>query len=236
MVDSVSSTGALDTIERRLHSRSHVAGVALVSHPDHGDTGACLVRNLSSGGALLLSSPPLAAGVICRMVLTAPGLMGEQIEARVNRAGTTSDGAAWAAVEFLGMSEDQSLRLKRVISLELSMANAPAALVVDGRAAMLETVAAQLATHSRRSHLANSALTAVDWLNERGRHIAVALVGEEILGTTPTALFDYIGETFPQLHRVELDVAPAESSLRRLLDQAEAESAQHAPWHLSEFG
>jgi hypothetical protein len=235
LTSSDSSTGPLDTTERRRHSRSYVAGVAVVSNPHHDDTGACLVRNLSPGGALLLSSPPLAPGETCRMVLTAPGLMGEQIEIRVNRAGSTSDGAAWAAVEFVGVSEAQSLRLKRVISLELSMADAPAALVVDGRSSVLEAVAAQLAAHSRRSHLANSALTAVDWLNARKPHIAVALVGEQILGTTPAALLDYIGEAFPEVHRIELDRLPLESSLSQLLDRAEAESAQHAPWCLSEF-
>lgn len=235
MTTADSSKGPLDPIERRRHSRSYVAGVAVVTHPGHADTGACLVRNLSPGGALLLSSPPLSPGETCRLVLTAPGLMGEQIEARVHRAGATSDGAAWTAVEFLGMTETQMLRLKRVVALELGAADAPAALVVDGSSAQLQTIAAHLATHSRRSYLANSALTAIQWLDEQSRGIAIVLAGEKILGTTATALLDYVGETYPRMHRIEIDVAPTEAALRQALDRAESEPASHPPWRLSEL-
>ena len=235
MVDQDPSSGPLDTLERRRHSRSYVAGVALVSHPNHCDTGACLVRNLSTNGALLLSSPPLAPGETCRMVLTAPGLMGEQIEARVHRSGTTNDGAPWAAVEFVEMTEAQVLRLKHVIGLELTKSDAPAALIVDGRATVLGFIAGQLAHHSRPSHLANTALNAVAWLNERGRDISVAMIGQDILGTTASELLEYIGSEFPKIHRVVLDREASEDMLRRLLDRCEAEDAVHLPWHLSDF-
>jgi hypothetical protein len=225
----------LDDTERRRHSRSYVAGVAMLSHPKHGDTGACLVRNLSAGGALLLSSPPLAPGDTCHMVLTAPGLMGEAVDALVQRVGTSSDGAAWAAVEFLGLSEEMSHRLRRVVSLELLAPDTPAVLLVDGSEATLKAAADQLAKCSRKTYLASTAVMAIDWLNERGRHIALALVGDNIVGTTPHALLSYVGEEFPKIHRAELDRAPSEASLRRLLDRIESETAQHAPWRLSEF-
>jgi hypothetical protein len=233
--DKTSSTGLLDDTERRRHSRSYVAGVAMLSHPKHHDTGACLIRNLSTSGALLLSSPPLAPGDTCRMVLTAPGLMGEAVDALVKRAGTASDGAAWAAVEFLELSEEMSHRLRRVVCLELIAPDTPAVLVVDGSEATLKATADQLAKHSRKAHLASTTVIAVDWLNERGRRIALALVGSNIVGTTPAGLLSYIGEEFPKIHRAELDRMPSEEMLRRLLDRIESEPAQHAPWRLSEF-
>lgn len=170
------------------------------------------------------------------MVLTAPGLMGEEIDARVHRAGTTKDGAPWAAVEFLRMSEAQVSRLHHVINLELLTANAPAVLVVDGVVGALQAVAEQLAKHSRRAHLANTSLQAINWLNEHGRRIALALVGEGFTGSTRTDLLDFVGETYPGIHRAELDCAPNSEGLRNLLDRVEAESPQHAPWRMSDFG
>lgn len=170
------------------------------------------------------------------MVLTAPGLMGEEIDARVHRAGTTKDGAPWAAVEFVRMSEAQASRLHHVINLELLTANAPAVLVVDGVVGALQAVADQLATHSRRAHLANTSLQAVNWLNEHGRRIALALVGDGFTGSTRKDLLDFIGETHPGIHRAELDCAPSSDGLRNLLDRVEAEGPQHAPWRMSDFG
>lgn len=235
MTDKTSSTDVLDPVERRRHSRSYVAGVALLSHPGQSDSGACLIRNLSTSGALLLSCPPLAPGDSYRMVLTAPGLMGEEIDAQVNRAGTTADGAPWAAVEFTSMSDAQAGRLRHVIELELRAANAPAVLVVDGSIPNLQVAAEHLAAHSRRAHLANTSLQVVNWLNEHGRRIALALVGYGFAGSTCQELLEFLGETYPTIHRTQLDCPPDSGAIRSLLDRAEAETARHAPWRMSDF-
>jgi len=235
VTEKTPSTGALDHVERRRHSRSYVAGVALLSHKGQSDSGACLVRNLSTNGALLLSSPPLAAGETCRMVLTAPGLMGEEIDARVHRAGTTKDGAPWAAVEFLGMTDAQTDRLRHVINLELLGADAPAVLVVDGSMDHLQAAAAQLATHSRRAHLAITSLQAINWLNEHGRGIALALIGDGFAGSTREEFLEYIGESYPRIHRAAVDCALSIELLCTVLDRVEAESPNHPPWRLSEL-
>ncbi|MGE5786518.1 MAG: PilZ domain-containing protein [Myxococcales bacterium] len=233
MSEKTSSTGVLDPVERRRHSRSYVAGVALLSSRGQGESGACLVRNLSTNGALLLSSPPLAPGETCRMVLTAPGLMGEEIDAQVHRAGTTKDGAPWAAVEFLRMTDAQAERLRHVINLELLAADAPAVLVVDGSMDNLKCAAAQLATHSRRAHLAVTSLQAINWLNEHGRRIALALIGDGFAGSTRQEFLDFIGENYPRIHRAEVDCALSVELLRAVLDRVEAESPNHSPWRLS---
>ena len=169
------------------------------------------------------------------MVLTAPGLMGEEVDAHVHRSGTTKDGAPWAAVEFLGMSESQAERLRHVIELELQVANAPAVMVVDGPMESLRTAAGHFASHSRRTHLANTSLQAINWLNEHGRRIALALVGEGIAGTSGSELLEYIGENYPTIHRARLDCPVTPDALRLMLDRVEAESAEHAPWCLSDF-
>jgi hypothetical protein len=206
--------------------------MALVSHPLHGDNDACLVRNLSANGALLLSSPPLSPGDTCLLVLTAPGLMGEELEARVSRAGTTSDGSAWAAVEFFDVTDVKLERLRRVVDLEQVLANAPAVLVVDGLYVTLQIIADLLAHHSRRTHLADTSLAAINWLNERNRHIALALIGNNIRGTTQAELLDYIGETYPHIHRVRMDQTPTDAQLCHLLDRTEADVTEHPPWSL----
>jgi hypothetical protein len=169
------------------------------------------------------------------MVLTAPGLMGEEVDAQVHRAGTTKDGAPWAAVEFVSMSDAQAARLRHVIDLELSAANAPAVLVVDGSIQKLQAAASHFATHSRRTHLANTSLQAINWLNEHGRRIALALVGDDVAGTTGEALLGFIAESFPKIHRARLDCPATAESLRLLLDRVEADSSEHKPWYLSDF-
>lgn len=169
------------------------------------------------------------------MVLTAPGLMGEEIDAHVHRAGTTKDGAQWAAVEFLRMTDAQADRLRHVINLELLATDAPAVLVVDGSMANLQDAATQLATHSRRAHLAVTSLQAINWLNEHGRRIALALIGDGFAGSTRQEFFEYLGENYPRIHRAEVDCSLSTELLRALLDRVEAESPNHAPWRLSEL-
>jgi hypothetical protein len=158
--------------------------------------------------------------------------MGEELEARVNRAGTTSDGAAWAAVEFTDVTNVKLSRLRRVVELEQLLANAPAVLVADGNPIRLQAIAANLAQHSRRTHLATTSLMTVNWLNERNRHIALALIGNDIQGTTQTDLLEYIGEMYPRIHRTRLFGTPTDATLVTMLDRAESEPASHEPWEL----
>jgi hypothetical protein len=125
--------------------------------------------------------------------------------------------------------------LEHAVHLELLLGAAPAVLIVDGSTARLQTLAAKLAEQSRRAHLANTSLIAVDWLNGRSRDIAVAMVGDNIAGTTQTALLSYLGDEFPDIHRVLLDCEPTAEALRRMLDCVESEVTTHAPWRLDEI-
>jgi hypothetical protein len=221
---------AANVEERRKHSRCYVAGVAVVSRPNHVGSDACLVRNLSVGGAMLLSSPPLPVGERCRVALTAPGLMGEEFSARIVRSGTATDGASWAAVEFHELSLGALERLERLVSLELSRAAAPAVLVVDSNAWKLAYITEQLAQHSRRTLLANTPLTAANWLVERSNEIALALVGVRMGSSVADELLALLAQRYPTIHRALFDEPFSGASMRRLLDRVEAEDPRHDPW------
>jgi hypothetical protein len=162
--------------------------------------------------------------------------MAEELRVRVVRSGTTSARTHWVAVEFDALSLDLRHRLEQVVSLELTRASAPSVLVVDNDEWKLAHMAEQLAQHSRRALLAMSSLEAIHWLTHAGKHVALAMIGDSVSGSSSATMLEYIGSEFPAVHRATFHEPYSESALRKLLDRVEIESASHKPWVPADFG
>lgn len=217
-------------LERRRHLRADVAAVATL-YVGEDCRGHYLVRNLSVGGALLVSGPALPSGTSCQVVLRGPGLGSTAVPlaAETLRASSTR-GEPGLAIAFQALPKAIEETLAAVVQGASEQTGRRAILVVDSDLDALATLAEDLARLGQRPLLARTPLEAVRWICDLETRIDAAFVSSSGVPGGGADLLAFIGEEFPHVHRVLVHGPLPAADLLALLDESSASTSLRAPW------
>lgn len=218
--------------DRRKHLRAYIPIAAtLKCHrapiPQDG-----LLQNLSEGGALVACRSEFELGELLQIVLHMPGGGDIRMQAVATRSGRYSDNTAYVAVAFQPPMQQAAQVIDEYIRSEAANRHSRAVLVIDGLSERLRLASELLVTRGYRPLLATTALQVTSLLETESDSVVLALIGSTLQSGSVIALVEWLGETYPTLHRAILGDSINGTRLQNTLDRVPREHPPATPWTL----
>jgi hypothetical protein len=217
-------------VERRRHLRAYIPISVSIHSSRYYTADDGILQNLSEGGALLACHEHHEVGEGIRVVLHLPGGGDVFLSAAVSRLQRAADDTYVVALSFDSLGPDTARHLDEIVRSEAANHHCRAVLVTDSSPKRLHPLADQLMMRGYRPLLATTALQATSWLETEAEAIVMVLVGEDLRSGSADALLEWLGESYPKLHRARFRPPIDGTRLQRALDRAASTAAPALPW------
>ena len=184
--------------DRRVHPRVPGGGAAAVLRGGE-LLGSYPVRNLSTGGALLVGRVPLEIGQRVRVLLELGPEECARVDADVVRQEQDDTGQPLFALQFRRLSPDMQDRIQQHVLAGLSATRSESVLLL-GRTELLGKLKSTLLEHGAVVHVASSPLQAIALIDAHSDIRAAAVP----FGPWGLTLLSFLAEERPAIRRVAL--------------------------------